>query len=443
MIFIDMGGGKSALTLMLIRYRKACGERFKAVIMVPYITSVETWVEESAKFTPELQCVPLLGTTSANLARLSGPGDLFVICYQSAVAMVTTRGDGEWLLKASDVRKHFDGFDMLVLDEAHRCRDVTSLSYRMCRAISSQAEWVIGLTGTPFGKDPTPLWPQFYLIDFGETLGPTLSFYRSVFFNSKPGYFGGMERTFKKRLLPTLKRLTKNRSIHYSLDEFADMPPLVPCIREITAPAVSEDYITLAKERLEKADNYQEINSSYIQLCQLSSGFLTLKGQDTGKIQIAFDENPKLDACMEIIEGMPPDCKAVVFHKFIFSNGVVSERLKKAKIKHARIWGGQRDPIGELRRFKSDPNCRVLVLNTRSGSSSLNLQNANFLIFYEQPDDPIDRQQAERRVWRPGQSQRVFLYDLLVRGTWDRRIWQSNKDGESLLKRLLTGSGGK
>jgi len=92
-----------------------------------------------------------------------------------------------------------------------------------------------------------------------------------------------------------------------------------------------------------------------------------------------------------------------------------------------------------LQKFKSDPNIRVLVLNDMSGSSSLNLQAANYVVFFEQPDNPITRQQAERRVWRPGQTKRVLMYDLLVKATKDHALYKSNKAGEDLLKSIMSG----
>ena len=183
---------------------------------------------------------------------------------------------------------------------------------------------------------------------------------------------------------------------------------------------------------------YQVVESQYLQLRQLASGFLTLK-DDEQRLQIRFDENPKLELLQDLVEQMPPQCKMVVFHWFIYTNGMISEMLTKMKVRHARIWGGQKDPIEQLRRFKNDAACRVLVINSKSGSSSLNLQNANYVTFFEQPDSPIDRQQAEARCWRPGQEKRVIISDLLMHGTMDERIYHANKAGETLLKALLEG----
>jgi SNF2 family DNA or RNA helicase len=188
-----------------------------------------------------------------------------------------------------------------------------------------------------------------------------------------------------------------------------------------------------------KGKSYRQVESSYLQLRQLSSGFMTLRGEDNDKIQVQFDDNPKLEAVVQLLEDMPPDSKVVIFHHFVYSNNVLSDRLSKLGISHARIWGGQKDPIGELRRFRQDPACKVMVLNWRSGSSSLNLQHANYMIVYEQPDSPIDRKQGEARLWRPGQQQRVFIYDLLVKGTVDHRMHAANLAGKSLLEELFNG----
>src|SRR5882672_144990 len=151
MLHIGMGGGKTLLTLLLLKYRKQRGEKPKAIVFVPYITSILTWVEEVEKHAPDLVAVPLCGSARSNHDLLhGGVGDLFIMCYQSGVAMLSIHQRKKWKLRAADVRSHFADFDMLVMDEIHKCKSVTSMTYRMCRAISAQSDWVLGLTGTPF-----------------------------------------------------------------------------------------------------------------------------------------------------------------------------------------------------------------------------------------------------------------------------------------------------
>lgn len=447
MFHVEMGGGKSLLMLSMIRHRKQKGEKPKAIVFVPYITAASTWLDETAKFAPELKCHALISTTEENKAALaSEDADLFVICYQSAVALVASKEAKEWSINPEIVKQCFTGFDTLILDEIQKTKNHRSLTFQMLRVISDQVEYAYGLTGTPFGRDLQDLWSQFFLIDFGDTLGKTISFYRTVFFKRTKNFFGYYEFKFIKKLMPDLQRMIKNKSIRYSVDEFSDMPPKQYIQKQLLLPPDVEGYVEQAKGKLRealagKARDYHVIDSAYIQLRQLSSGFMTFKDDEGGKerIKVEFENNHKLDALCDLVEAMPPDCKMVVFHEFVFTNEMISKRLTDLKVGHARVWGGQGDPIGQLRSFKEDNNCKVLIINNKSGSSSLNLQNASYIVFFEQPSSSIDRIQAEARCWRPGQLKRVFIYDLLVSGTYDKKLMLANKAGENLLQKLLDG----
>lgn len=442
--FIEMGGGKTMLMLTMIRQRKLRGEKPRAIVFVPYVTATQTWVDETLKHAPELKCCALIGSGKQNLKALNNKEiDLFVMCYQSAVAMVKEsviiKGKRQWCLNEVLVSK-FDDFDMLIMDELHKTKSSNSLTFELCLHISDRCKYVYGLTGTPFGRDLTDLWAQFFLIDFGETLGTTISFYKHVFFTKKFGFFGGVEFKFKKRMLPKLREIIQNRSIRYAATEFSDMPTKIQHIRRFKLPKSYDSYVTQAKRDLKEAvqtRNFELAGNSYLQLTQLSSGFLTFK-DDEDRLKIAFDENPKLDGLCELVEEMSPDCKMVVFHNYTYTNELISNRLKKLKIGHARIWGGQKDKLGELRRFRDDPNCTVMILNSQSGSSSLNLQFANYVVFFEQPT-ALNRSQGEARVWRSGQLKHVFIYDLFIMGTLDEDNYRDNKEGRDTLHELMDG----
>lgn len=448
MLFLDMGGGKTLLTLMFIKYMKDSGLKPKAIVFVPYVITIETWIEETEKWT-DLKCIPLIGTTEQNLHALrTEEADLFVVCYQSAVAMLSKKVASkkankkvDWVLDGTKVRKEFKSFNLLAMDEIHKCKNPNSMTYRMCRAIAKETDYAFGLTGTPFGRNVEDLWAQFYLIDFGETLGSTLGFFRSVFFSESQNYWGGMEHKFLKRMMPTLKTMIKNRSIRYKIDECQDMPQKTYNVKHVTPNSTMVGYYNKIIESLETLSfgkkQYREIESRHIKLRQLAAGFMTLKGDDSSKVEVKFPDNPKLDAVQELIESMPEDSKMIIFHDFRYTNEIISERLKSMKIPHARVWGKGKNNIAEIRRFKKDPKCRVLVINCQSGSSSQNLQVANYVVYYEQPRSAIDREQSERRAWRPGQTKRVFFFDLIMKGTVDEKMKQMNEEGSDLLAAIL------
>lgn len=446
MLHIDMGGGKTLIVLYSILRRKLKGEKPLAIVFVPYLSAVDTWIEECKKYTPALKLIPLLGSTTQNLRVLEErDGDIYVIAYQSAVAMLSEEHPKKkgWTIDPNNTRKVFEGFDTFVADEIHKCSNLNSLTYRMCRAISAQCEYGMGLSGTPFGKDVGDIWAQFHLIDFGETLGETKGLFQEAFFKKQLHHFTGFpEYKFDKAKMPLLNKIIKHSSIHYAASEMHDLPTKRYIKRMVPLPTAMAGYISKAAEEFItalKAGGTRQAEASYMQLRQLASGFMTVDGQNDTKIKVAFDTNPKLDLLEEYIDAMAQKSKMVVFHHFVHTNLLISDRLKSRKIKHVRIWSGQKDVLGELRRFRSDDNCRVLVLNDQSGSTSLNLQHANYMFFFEEPDSPINRQQGEKRIYRAGQTKPVWIIDPFMEGTVDERIFYANMQGKKLLDQLLTG----
>lgn len=448
MLHIDMGGGKTLITLYSILYRKLRGERPCAIVFVPYVTAVDTWIEECKKHTPQLKLIPLIGTTIDNERRLAErEGEIYVICYQSCVAMlaeVNTKKKG-WNIDPKRTRKVFEGFDTFIADEIHKCSNISTLTYRMCRAISALCVYGIGLSGTPFGKDVEDVWSQFYLIDFGDTLGPTKGLFQEAYFTKSINFFTKFnEYKFDKAKMPLLNKMIKHSSIHYATSEMHDLPPKRYVKIKIPLPTAIQGYVSVAAQQLVAAVKGQDIigaEASYTQLRQLASGYMSVDGSNGSKVKVAFDNNPKLDLLEEKLDGvLRQDSKMVVFHHFVYTSSIISERLKSLKIKHARIYGGQRDTLGELKRFRDDPRCSVLVLNDQSGSNSLNLQHANYMFFFEQPDSPINRQQGERRIWRPGQTQPVQYIDPFMEGTVDEKIFFANQAGKKLLDAMLKGT---
>ena len=446
MLHLDMGGGKTLISLYSLLCRKMEGVPSKAIVFVPYISSVDTWIEECKLRTPDLTLVPLLGTTTENLRRLEEKdGDVFVICYASAVAMLSKQNPKKkgWTIDPKDTRRVFEGFDTFIADEIHKCSNLNTLNYRLCRAVSLQCKYGIGLSGTPFGKNPEDLWSQFYLIDFGETLGETKGLFYEAFFTKQKNYFTKFdEYRFDKSKMPILKKMVKHNSIHYDAAEMHDLPVKRYIKHKLPLPTAIKDYISIAAAKLMASINDQNQEGariSYMQLRQLASGYMTVDGQNNTKIKVSFDNNPKLDYLEEKIDAMGPFSKMVVFHHFVHTNYLISNRLTDLRIRHARVWSGQKDTLGELQKFRKDPNCRVLILNDMSGSSSLNLQHANYMFFFEQPDSPINRQQGEKRIWRAGQINPVWIIDPFMEGTVDERIFYSNKQGKQLLDQLLKG----
>src|SRR5256886_2362799 len=75
----------------------------------------------------------------------------------------------------------------------------------------------------------------------------------------------------------------------------------------------------------------------------------------------------------------------------------------------------------EIRRFKSDPGCR-LFLSTDSGALGLNLQVASVVINLDLPWNPARLEQRIARAWRKHQTRSVHVVNLISEGTIEHRM---------------------
>src|SRR5262245_21422236 len=278
------------------------------------------------------------------------------------------------------------------------------------------------------------------LIDGGMSLGETLGLFRSALFRTKINPYGGYEYTFIAKETATLNRLLAHNSIRYEVEQ-STLPAMVHIIKEVGLEGDAEIYYQRARDALKAAKgNVREIRNVFLRMRQISSGFLGYADDDTGeKAQYEFPENPKLELLMALVESIREDRKIVVYHDFIWSGDKIAAGLAERGIGYVKVGGHAKVEPGMLDRFAKDPKIRVFVLST-AGAYGLNLQAAQYGIFYESPVSIITRKQMIRRIERQySEHARVFLYDLVSVGTMDQRILDFYNAGKDLFDAIIKG----
>jgi len=446
-LWLDMGVGKTLASLELLQYWWDSRVMRRALVFVTSDKAFPTWERQIKQYQISVPYIALDESSSEDKwRRLSGfDQGIVLLTYPGAVAMVSQRNKKKKRMEFVDkeIKRLLHEVDVVVLDESTRCGNHDSLTYRLCKRASNAAEFCYALSGMPFGRDPTPLWSQCFLVDHGATLGPTLGLFREAFFTASQNEWGGpysMDYTFKSSMKPKLSQILQHRSITYTADECIDLPPVMRFIEEVKLPAATREYYRKVVEQIIVAKgNLREMKNAFLKMRQLSSGFIGLKDDETGeRAQVEFDQNPKLDRLLELIESLPLDRKALVFYDFTHSGRRITEELKKIKLNPIWLWSGTKNPKQAMQDFIEDPDTTVAVINNRVGAYSLDgLQVANYEFFYESPVSVMDRNQAERRIRRQGQQHKVFYYDLVVKDTVDAKILDFHREGEDLFKSLL------
>ena len=450
----QMGLGKTRLSLELIKYFLKLNHKHLFLILAPTDEVVYGWSEEIEKWMPELPYSLLTGGRQEKWGCLKKVKNGTIIGTYIGVATMVSElihvkdKNGKesekrsWVPNIELVNRLVKPLTGVVYDESTRVKERSSLSYEIANYVSQSVKIRYALAGRPFGRDPLALWAQFYLVDRGKTLSPTYGLFREIFFDKVKSRYGGpynFDYKFKKKMSDTLARITAHRSIRYTEEECLNLPPVLRIIKRVVFPAENAQYYQkVITQLIEAKGNLREAKNAFLQMRQLSSGFIGLIDDESSeRVQVKFAKNAKLDLLLELVESVPDDRKMVIFHEFNYSGETISAALKKLGIQHGRLHGGTKDWSTMKQKFDNDNHYRAMVINSKKGAYGLNLQRANYVFFYESPVSVIDREQAEKRCHRQGQTERVFIYDLVVKDTCDDKILQFHKEGADILKALV------
>lgn len=440
--FNDPGTGKTMLALTLARYHRSAGNLQRIIVLVPNKSNCVEWGDEVAKHYPRTKFVALTGSSRNKWEQLrSNPKALITVTTYAGFTRMASDKKGKSLTpnlpKVLELARIFQG---LVLDESSEVKGHDSLIFRICRKLSKTSHLVLALSGTPFGRDPTALWAQMNLVDGGETLGETLGLFRGVFFKTSVNYFGGFQHRFIQKKRRLMFDLLANRSIRYPAKE-ADLPKVVPIVKRVELSEEARDWYERATGELRAAaGDFVRVKSTFLRMRQLSSGFVGLPADEEGrKAKVEFEENPKLEQLLGIVQSIPLEYPVIIVHEFIYSGERICEQLEEQGIPFVYLRGGVKDEAASIRKFKTGRVTR-LVINHKAGGFGLNLQNAAYMLFYESPVSSIIRKQVEARfIRRYSNWDRVFRYDLLAINTMDERIREFHTEGDDLFKAILEG----
>jgi SNF2 family DNA or RNA helicase len=231
----------------------------------------------------------------------------------------------------------------------------------------------------------------------------------------------------------------RHSSLRYKTEECLDLPEKIYTVAPYQLTKEQKDYYRAEIDKIKAAvDNPFELGGSYHRLKTICSGWIGAKDDDGERVDIIFDENPKLDAIMDWLDSLDPNEKVLLFNHYIGTGDIYEAALKERKIGFARLYSKTRDREGVQDRFINDKKCRVF-LSSSSGAKGLNLQCARYCTFIESPSTPDQRDQMEKRVHRMGQDRTVFITDFVARRSLEEKNLKSLAEGVDLFTAIIEG----
>lgn len=410
-----MGLGKTVTTLTAVKELKY--NRFqvcKVLVIAPKKVAEGTWTKEAAKWdhTKMLRVSPVLGSQAKRIRALNTPADLYVINRENVC----------WLV---DYYRNAWPFDMVVIDESSSFKSHSAKRFKALAGISSRISRMVELTGTPSPNGLADLWSQVYLLDGGERLGKRYSQFRERYFQPDKRGADGMVYSYEAKPGTEESILAKISDICISMkaEDYLELPDLtyheIPVELDKKSWKAYQDLERKMILELPEDDELISVTSAAAlsnKLLQLANGAVYDEDRQVHEVH-----DCKIEAFLELVESLQGK-PVLVFYNYQHDR----ERILKALAK-----SGLR--IRELKTTQDEDDWntgRIDILLTHPASSAygLNLQQGgNHVIWFGLTWNYELYTQANKRLHRQGQVNKVIIHHLVSTGTRDEDVMTALK----------------
>ena len=412
-LFLDMGLGKTVTTLTAIRELKY--NRFqvrKVLVIAPKKVAEGTWTKEKDKWdhTRLLRVSPVLGSQAKRVRALNTPADLYIINRENVV----------WLV---DYYRNAWPFDMVVVDESSSFKSHSAKRFKALASVGGRIDRLVELTGTPSPNGLADLWAQVFLLDGGDRLGRRYAQFRERYFQPDKRGADGMVYSYEAKPGTEESILEKISDICISMkaEDYLQLPDLTYHEIPVVLDAKSQKaYRELEREMVLQLPE-DEADISVTSAAALSNKLLQLANgalYDEDR-QVHAVHKCKIEAFLELIESLQGK-PALVFYNY---------QHDRTRILDALAGSGLR--IRELKTTQDEDdwnNREIDILLTHPASSAygLNLQQGgNHVIWFGLTWNYELYTQANKRLPRQGQEEKVIIHHLVCSGTRDEDVMQA------------------
>lgn len=391
------------------------------LVIAPKKVAESTWSKEASKW-EHLQMLRIstaLGTEAKRIRALNTPADIYVI----------NRENIPWLV---DYYRQAWPFDMVVIDEFSSFKNSSAKCFKALKNVRPHIQRIVGLTGTPAPNGMLDLWAQIYLLDGGERLGKTITSFRERYFEPDQR---SRDRIFtyapKDNAEEKIQQLIGDICVSMKAEDYLELP-------DITYNTVSIELSSKAKKAYEKLEKEMllQIDESTIdagsaavltnKLLQLCNG--AVYDEDRNIVEVHDD---KLEAFDELIAGLNGK-PALVFYNFQHDRDRIKKLLSKTSLKVRELKTPQDETDWNNREID------ILLAHPASAAYGLNLQQGgNHVIWFGLNWSLELYQQANKRLHRQGQTEKVIIHHLAVSGGVDEDVIAALLDKSSTQDYLM------
>ena len=411
-LFLDMGLGKTVTTLTAIRELKY--NRFavrRVLVIAPKKVAEGTWTREKDKWdhTRILRVSPVLGSQAKRIRALNTPADLYIINRENVC----------WLV---DYYRNSWPFDMVVVDESSSFKSHSAKRFKALAGVSGKIDRMVELTGTPSPNGLEDLWSQVYLLDGGERLGKRYTQFRERYFQPDRRGADGMVYSYAAKPGTEQSILDKISDICISMkaEDYLQLPDITYHEIPVELDAKAEKaYRELERKMVLELPEEEEISVTSAaalsnKLLQLANGAVYDEDRSVHEVH-----GCKIEAFLELVESLQGK-PVLVFYNFQHDR----ERILKAL-------SGSGLRVRELKTTRDEDDWNagqidVLLTHPASSAYGLNLQQGgNHVVWFGLTWNYELYTQANKRLHRQGQTEKVIIHHLVCTGTRDEDVMRA------------------
>jgi SNF2 family DNA or RNA helicase len=415
MMWLDMGLGKTVITLTSIAHLIRT-QFLRAVVIVAPIRVIRlVWRQEAAKWehTKHLKFSMVTGTRDQRTRALLRPADVYLVNYENL----------KWLSETLHTYFVSKGkplpFNGVVWDEISKMKNSATDRVRAVRRVLDHFVWTTGLTGTPASNGYKDLHGQFLVVDKGQRLGSSKTAFRTRFYK-KAGPFKEVPYHDTEE---TIKNLIGDITLEMSAEDYNPLPDLIVNNIEVEM----EGEVRAKYEQLEKDFFTQLDNGTTVEV--FNQGALTNKALQfsNGAVYPVAGmplwepiHDLKLDALEEILDeaqGSPVLCA----YAYRSDAERIMTRFKDLRPVNLTECKSEGSLVAAMDRWKSG-DCALMIGHPASMGHGIDgLQKAGRTLVWFGLNWSLDLyDQFNARVRRQGQGAPVICHRIMCQDTLDQ-----------------------
>jgi len=413
-LLLDATGLGKSLTMISLAYNLKMQGKINKVLVICGINALKTnWKKEIEKHS-DLSCRILgeyknkkgnlaVGGVKDRLAQLQSPiKEFFTITN-----IETLRDDN--IIKELTKKKAVNKFDMIIVDEIHRCKDAGSV--QGANLLKLQAPYKVGMTGTIIMNNPLDVYAPLEFIN--KVHKDSLTAFKQYFCN-----YNSFKQIIGFKNISTLKDILGECSLRRTKD-LLQLPPKTIINEYVDMDAKHQQFYQHIVDGV--VDEVDKVKISTASLLAM----VTRLRQATALPSILTTENippSKVNRCVELVNELVENGeKVVIFSTF---KDTCYEISKQLPFKHVLCTGNEKDLMPYADQFQNDDECKAFIGTWQKCGTGITLTKGTSMIFIDTPWTDSDYLQAQDRIYRIGTNKSVTIYNLICTGTIDERVLQ-------------------